>query len=81
VVEISEGTDNFTRDRWLRALRSASKAELAAAEPIRLELHYAARAAKVAELVRACPDAETALRLDDPNRSIAAGEPFKCTDR
>ncbi|HEY5926206.1 MAG TPA: M48 family metalloprotease [Kofleriaceae bacterium] len=81
VVEISASTDDFTRDRWLSAMRAASKRELAAAEPPRVVLHYATRPAKVAELVSVCPDADYALLLDDPNRALAAGEPFKCTDR
>ena len=81
VIEISASTDDFTRDRWLRALRSASKAELASAEPPRVVLHYATKPARIAELVSACPDAETALRLDDPDRKLAVGEPFKCSDR
>jgi hypothetical protein len=81
VIEISAGTDDFTRDRWLSALRAASKAEMAAAEPPRVALHYASRAARVAELISTCPDEKAALHLDDPDRHLAAGEPFKCTDR
>jgi hypothetical protein len=44
-------------------------------------LHYATRAARIGELVSMCPDSEAALRLDDPDRKLAGGEPFKCTDR
>jgi predicted Zn-dependent protease len=81
VLELASSTDDFTRNRWLRALRSASKAELAAAEPRRVALHYADRTGSIAELVSRCPDAEVAIELDDPLRRLAAGEPFKCTDR
>ena len=81
VVEISAGTDNFTRDRWLGALRASSQAELAAAEPPHVVLHYATRPARIADLVSLCPDAQAALRLDDPERRLEAGAPFKCTDR
>lgn len=81
VIEIAAGTDTFTRDRWLAALRAASQAELDAAEPPHVVLHYATRAAKIGELVTMCPDSETAVRLDDPERRLAPGEPFKCTDR
>jgi hypothetical protein len=81
VIEISAGTDDFTRDRWLGSLRAASQAELVAAEPPHVVLHYATRAARIAELVSQCPDSEAARRLDDPDRVLAAGEPFKCTNR
>ena len=81
MIEISAGTDTFTRNRWLGALRAASRAELAAAEPPRVILHYATRPAKIAELITMCPSAEAAIRLEDPDRRLAAGEPFKCTDR
>jgi hypothetical protein len=81
VIEISAGTDNFIRNRWLASLRAASTAEIAAAEPPHVVLHYATRAARIGELVSMCPDSEAALRLDDPDRKLAGGEPFKCTDR
>jgi hypothetical protein len=81
VIEIASSTDDFVRDRWLRAIRSASQAELAAAEPPRVELRYAHRGGKIGDLIASCPDTETALRIDDPDRRVAAGEPFKCTDR
>jgi hypothetical protein len=44
-------------------------------------LHYATREATIAELISMCPDSEAALHLEDPDRRLAAGEPFKCTDR
>jgi hypothetical protein len=81
VIEISAGTDTFTRDRWLASLRAASGAEIAAAEPPHVVLHYATRAATIGELISMCPDSEAAVRLDDPDRKLAAGEPFKCTNR
>lgn len=81
VVEISASTRAFTRDRWLAALRAATPAELAAAEPPHIVLHRAPRAARIADLIATCPDSETALRLDDPDRLLAPGDPFKCTDR
>lgn len=81
VIEISAATSGYTRDRWLAALRAATPAELAAAEPPHVVLHRATRAAKIADLITTCPDARAALRLDDPDRRLAPGEPFKCTDR
>jgi hypothetical protein len=81
VIELAPHGDPTVRDRWLGGLRAARADELAAAEPPRIALATAPHAARVRELVTACPDPVTALRLDDPDRRVEAGEPFKCTDR
>lgn len=81
VIELAARSDPFLRDRWLGGLRGASRAELAAAEPVRIALHHANRAETVREAVDECPDPGRALELDDPDRPLAEGELFKCTDR
>lgn len=81
VLELGASTDPFIRDRWLSGLRAATKRELRIAAPTRIELQIAPRTATMRELVDDCVDPEAALRLDDPDRVIARGEPFKCTNR
>jgi hypothetical protein len=79
VIELGASTDPFVRDRWLAGLRRASPRELRTAEPPRIELHIAKQTGLVRVLVDDCPDPDAALQLDDPDRTITAGEPFKCT--
>jgi hypothetical protein len=81
VLELAPHADPLVRDRWLAGLRATTADELATAEPPRLQIHTAPRDATVGELVATCPNATAALRLDDADRRIAAGELFKCTDR
>jgi hypothetical protein len=81
VIEIAAHGDAFVRDRWLGGLRAASRRELAAAEPPHITLATAPRAAPIKELVALCRAPAAALRLDNPERVLAAGERFKCTDR
>jgi hypothetical protein len=57
-------------------LRPATDAELADAEPARIVIAHAPRAGVLSEL------AVCKFRLvDDPARTVAAGEPVKCADR
>jgi predicted Zn-dependent protease len=65
----------------VRNLRLATAAELAASAPARIRLATASKRARLRELVATCIDPKAALALDDPDRVIAAGERFKCTDR
>jgi hypothetical protein len=81
VLELAVHGDVFARDRWLGGLRAASKRELAAAEPRHITIAYASHAASIRELVTSCPDPGAALALDNADRVIGAGEPFKCTNR
>ncbi|HUS31533.1 MAG TPA: M48 family metalloprotease [Kofleriaceae bacterium] len=81
VLELAAKSDPFLRDRWLSGLRAASPSELLATEPTRIAIHRAPRAGRVAELVEECPDPYRALALEDPDRMLAEGQPFKCTDR
>ncbi len=79
VLELGANTDPFVRDRWLAGLRRATARELRIAEPPRIELHIAPQTGLVRALVDDCPDPDAALQLDDPDRRIQQGEPFKCT--
>jgi hypothetical protein len=81
VIELATHGDSFENKRWLGGLRAASRRELAAAEPRRIVLATASREAKFATLAEACPNPAAALELDDPDRVIEPGTPFKCTDR
>jgi hypothetical protein len=81
VIELSARTEVAVLERWLAGLRGPTPSELAAAAPPRIVLRRARRTAAVADLVIQCPDPDAALRLDDPGRVIARGEPLKCTDR
>ena len=81
VIELATHGDTFTNKRWIAGLRAATRRELAAAEPARIELATATREAKFATLAEACPNPAAALALDDPDRVILPGTPFKCTDR
>jgi hypothetical protein len=81
VLELAANSDPFHRDRWLRGLRAASPSEISATQPTRLAIHRATRAGRIAELVEQCPDPYRALALEDPDRVLAAGQPFKCTDK
>jgi hypothetical protein len=81
VLEVAPHADPAVRDRWLAGLRAATAGELAGAEPPRLQIRTAERDATVGELAASCANPTAALRLDDPARRVAAGEPFKCTDR
>ena len=81
VLELAAGSDPVLRDRWLRGLRAASASEMLAAAPTHIAIRRASRAGRVAELVEDCPDPYRALALEDPDRVIAEGESFKCTDR
>ncbi|MGE5182038.1 MAG: M48 family metalloprotease, partial [Acidobacteriota bacterium] len=81
VLELAPHADPLVRDAWLAGLRVATAGELAAAEPRRIALAVAPHAAPIRDLVAACPDPDAALALDDPDRRVDAGEPFKCTDR
>jgi len=81
VIELATHGDTFANKRWIAGLRAATRRELAAAEPARIELATATREAKFATLAEACPNPAAALELDDPDRVILPGTPFKCTDR
>lgn len=81
VVEITARADPAQRDRWLHALRAADPDELAAAEPPRIAIVHASRAGSLRALIATCENPARAARLDDPERRLGAGEPFKCTDR
>jgi hypothetical protein len=81
VLELAAKSDPFLRDRWLSGLRAASPSEMLAAEPLRMRIHVAARGGRLADLVEDCPDPYRALALEDRDRVLAAGQPFKCTDR
>jgi predicted Zn-dependent protease len=85
VLELAAATratiDPFIRDRWLRGLRAATPAELAAAEPRRIAIARAPHAGTVAELAALCPDPELARALDRADRVLGAGDPIKCTNR
>lgn len=81
VVEVSDATDTFTRNRWLAGLRAASREELAEAAPPRISIREATTGGRLRDLVAACPDPYRALQLEDPTRVLAPGELFKCTDR
>jgi hypothetical protein len=81
VIELATHGDTAVDKRWIAGLRAATRRELAAAEPPRIELATATREAKFATLAEACPNPAAALELDDPDRVILPGTPFKCTDR
>jgi hypothetical protein len=81
VIEMSDATDTFTRNRWLAGLRAASREELAEAAPPRVSIREATTGGRLRDLVAACPDPYRALLLEDPTRVLALGELFKCTDR
>ena len=81
VIELDARAEDSEVARWVSAVRLATPAELAAAEPAHMKITIAPRTAPVRELVSACVDREAALLLDDPARIVPAGEPFKCTDR
>lgn len=81
VLELAAKSAPAVRNAWLGGLRLATTAELKASEPVRLAIHRASRAGRIAELVEDCPDPYRALALDDANRVVAVGDPFKCTDR
>ena len=81
VLELAVHGDPIARARWLGGLRAATQRELAAAEPRHITIAHAPRAASIRELVATCPDPTAALTLDNADRVIAAGEPFKCTNR
>jgi predicted Zn-dependent protease len=68
-------------DAMVAGLRVPTAQELAAAEPVRLTLETARRAGTVRELVETCIDPKAALAFDDPDRKLAIGDRFKCTDR
>jgi hypothetical protein len=44
------------------------------------QIATALRAGTVRELVTTCADPAAALKLDEPDRVLAKGELFKCTD-
>jgi hypothetical protein len=81
VLELGNDIDPVVRDQWLGSLRPATARELDAAQPARIQLHTAPTRASVRDLVSSCPDPRMALRLDEADRTVEAGEPFKCTDR
>ena len=81
VIELDGRAEDREVARWINAVRLATPAEIAAAEPAHMKITIAPRTAPVRELVSACIDREAALLLDDPARVVTAGEPFKCTDR
>jgi len=81
VIELAVHGDSLADKRWLGGLRAATRRELAAAEPARIELATATREARFSTLAEACPNPAAALELDDPDRVIEPGTPFKCTDR
>jgi hypothetical protein len=81
VIELDARSEDKEVSRWVSAVRAATPAELAAAEPARLKITIAPRAATVRELVAGCIDRSAALLLDDPDRVVPAGGLFKCTDR
>jgi hypothetical protein len=66
---------------WLTTLRAPTDAERARTISPRIRLVRAPRTAPVRDLVASCVDPKRARDLDDPDRVIRAGEPFKCTDR
>ena len=81
VIELATHGDTSANKRWIAGLRAATRSELTAAEPARIELATAPREAKFAALAAGCPNPAAALALDDPDRVIEPGTPFKCTDR
>ena len=81
VIELSAIASPATIEAVLAALRAPTPAELAAALPARIVLATAPRTAPLRELVTACVDPEAAIQLDDDDRVVHQGEPFKCTDR
>jgi hypothetical protein len=81
VIELAVHGDTVANQRWLGGLRAATRNELVAAEPARIVLATASRQARFVTLANACPNPRAALDLDDPERVIPPGEPFKCTDR
>ena len=81
VIELATHGDTFANKRWIAGLRAATRREIAAAEPPRIELATATHEAKFATLAATCPNPAAALELDDPDRVIEPGTPFKCTDR
>jgi len=81
VIELATHGDTSANKRWIAGLRAATRSELAAAEPARIELAIAPREAKFVALAAGCPNPAAALALDDPDRVIEPGTPFKCTDR
>jgi hypothetical protein len=81
VIELDGRAEDSEVARWVNAVRVATPAELASAEPAHMKITIAPRTAPVRELVSACIDRAAALLLDDPARVVTAGEPFKCTDR
>jgi hypothetical protein len=68
-------------ERWVARVRAPTAAELQRVRSPRIMLVRAPRTAKVRELVAACANPARALELDDPNRTLRAGEAIKCTDR
>ncbi|MEO8548828.1 MAG: M48 family metalloprotease [Kofleriaceae bacterium] len=81
VIELDDRDGSNAQKRWLGALRDATPREVRLAQPARIVLATATRGGRVERLAAACPNPTVALTLDDPARQIAAGEPFKCTDR
>jgi hypothetical protein len=81
VIELDGRSEEAEMTRWLDAVRLATPAELAAAEPAHLRVVAAPKAGTVRELAALCASPAAALLLDDPDRAIAAGQLFKCTDR
>lgn len=79
VIELGTRTDPFVRDQWLGGLRAATARERRAAEPARIELEVAEQTAMIAVLVNQCVDPNAAMHLDDPERVVERGQPFKCT--
>jgi len=80
VLEL-EAHGERAHERWLGSLRTATVAELRAAQPARIVITTAARGAELHALVASCPNPVLATTLDDPHRVVPPGESFKCTDR
>jgi predicted Zn-dependent protease len=81
LVELAAQAPAGELERVVRTVRRATGPELAEAEPIRIRLATARVRGSVRDQALQCVDPEAALDLDDPDRVIEAGAPFKCTDR
>jgi len=81
VIELDGRSDDTEVAHWLGSVRLATPGEIAAAEPARMRVFAAPRAATLGELAQLCADPSAALLLDDPGRRLVAGDLFKCTDR
>jgi hypothetical protein len=81
VVGLNGPGGTATLERWLDRSRRPTAAERARAVPHRIQLATATHTAPLRELVASCPDPALAAEVESGDRTLRAGERFKCAVR